>query len=83
MKGLAFIIGILSVLIACDYEPIGEHFVVIPQPDSTGMSVELTETTDTLFIYGNAEIICKSIIQNKQVRYFQAFLDGQSIVTRR
>lgn len=78
-----FISIVIISIVSCDYEPEGEFFVALSKPNSNGMSIELTgDTNDTLFVYGNAEIIYKSIIQNREVKYFQAFLNGQSIWTQ-
>jgi hypothetical protein len=82
MRFFALLGAVFLFSVSCDYEPMGEHFVVRPQPDATGMSVTLTETSDTVKAYGNAEIFYESIIQNKEVRYFQAYLNGESVLTQ-
>lgn len=78
MKSIVLAVASFLILLSCDYEPAGEHFVVRPKPDATGLSVELTDTSDTLFVYGNAEIRYSSIIQNRRVIMFRAFLNGEA-----
>jgi hypothetical protein len=70
-------IAILFLLLSCDYEPDGEFFIVRPQPDGTGMAVELTDTSDTLYVYGNVEIRFNAIVQNKTVRWVRAYLNNE------
>ena len=81
MRSIAVTVTILILLFACDYEPTGENFVVKPQPDATGLSVELTDTSDTLFVFGNAEIRYSSITKNKSVLWFRASLNGEQFGT--
>lgn len=78
MKSIAPV-ALLLILFACDYEPDGENLVVHPQPDASGMSIELTEATDTLFVFGNAVIQYNSITKNRPVKWFRAYLDGQLV----
>ena len=77
MKSIVLAIASFLILFSCDYEPAGENFVVRPQPDATGVSVELTDTSDTLYVFGNAEIRYSSITQNRPVLWFRAYLNGE------
>ena len=41
------------------------------------MTIELTDASDTLFVYGNAEIRYNAIIQNKPVICVRAYLNNE------
>ena len=79
----AILFVVFAISISCDYQPDGEFSVILPKPDSTGMSIELTNlSTDTLFLFTSAQIYYKSIIGDREVRYFQAFINNESILTQ-
>jgi hypothetical protein len=77
MKSIAPVAAVIIFLFSCDYEPGGEYFVERPQPDGTGLSLDLTDTSDTLFVFGNAEIRYHSITNNKPVKWFRAYLNDE------
>ncbi|HMG90168.1 MAG TPA: hypothetical protein VK589_08910 [Chryseolinea sp.] len=76
MKPISVIVP-LFLFLSCNYEPDGEFFVVRPRPDGTGMSIELTDASDTLFVYGNAEIRFNAIVQNKPVKLVRTYLNNE------
>lgn len=81
MRSVVFTVVILFVIISCDYQPNGEFNVVLPEPDPAGMSVALTESKDTISLWGYAQISYRSVLQNQESKFFRAYLNDEQVVS--
>lgn len=81
-KGPSWIVLLAALLVCCEFQPSGDHFVELPQTDTNDMSIDLAAVNnDTLFLYTRTVLSYKSIIGTKRVKYVRAILDDKTLAS--
>jgi hypothetical protein len=71
---------IFLVILSCEFEPAGTHFTEIPPPDVSAIAINLTDDSDTLFLYEPSFINFRAIVSGRAWKDITITLANQQLM---
>jgi hypothetical protein len=76
-----YLIGFLLLLLSCDYEPDKEFFKVVEPPDPTGITINLSQEDDTVYVFNNTAFTFNGEAGQRKIYRVEVYFDDKLITT--